>query len=323
MIRYLLHACLSLSLGTAAAWAKEYQPATAQGSVEVLYESMEDEDRARTLPVKLFVPEAGNQPHPVVLWSHGLGGSRDGADFLGYHLAAHGYVAVHLQHPGTDVSLWQAANSLQAMKKALEGNLSLKNFLDRIQDVEFALDWLTRSNRQPGALQGRLDLRRVGMSGHSYGAVTTQAVIGQQFRAEGHTEDFREDRIQAALLMSPSPPVAGQDAEFSFRQIRLPVLHVTGTQDQSPFDWFTPSDRRIPFDHMDRSRQYLLIFRDANHMAFSGHKAVPRYHDRLQAVSLAFWDAHLRNHSEALRWLESSSEGVTTILELGDTWELK
>jgi predicted dienelactone hydrolase len=44
---------------------------------------------------------------PVVLFSHGLGGSRTGSVFLGEHWAARGYVAVFLQHPGSDDSIWK------------------------------------------------------------------------------------------------------------------------------------------------------------------------------------------------------------------------
>ena len=38
----------------------------------------------------------------VVLFSHGLGGSREGSAYLGEHWAARGYVVVLLQHPGSD-----------------------------------------------------------------------------------------------------------------------------------------------------------------------------------------------------------------------------
>lgn len=42
------------------------------------------------------------------MFSHGLGGSRSGSAFLGEHWAARSYVAVSLQHPGSDDSVWKS-----------------------------------------------------------------------------------------------------------------------------------------------------------------------------------------------------------------------
>ena len=50
-------------------------------------------------------------PVPVILFSHGLGGNREGSKFLGEHWAARGYVAVFLQHPGSDDSVWKGKPS--------------------------------------------------------------------------------------------------------------------------------------------------------------------------------------------------------------------
>jgi len=309
--------------------AESYRPGTTVQQVEVLYEDFTDRDRDREVPVKIFLPESQEGPAPVVLWSHGLGGNRDGADYLGQHLAKHGYVAVHVQHPGSDSSLWKAKNSIMELRKAMEGNASIENFLSRIGDVEFVLDELNRLNRSSTAYKDRFDMRRVGMSGHSFGAITTQAVIGQEFRRpSGEAERFMEDRIKAAILMSPSPPTSGQDEERSFSQVRVPVLHLTGTDDSSPFDWFPATDRRVPFDNMDRSDQYLLIFNDVDHVAFSGHQRrinslTAHCQDTSKEVALAFWDAYLKDRPEAQRWLQATSAGVTTLLNGGDVWELK
>jgi len=47
-----------------------------------------------------------------------------------------------------------------------------------------------------------LDLNRIGMSGHSFGAVTTQNVSGQ--RTPFGPALFTDQRIKAALAMSPN-----------------------------------------------------------------------------------------------------------------------
>ena len=68
--------------------------------------TVHDAARDRDIPVRVYLPPH-TAPAPVVLFSHGLGGSRSGSAFLGEHWAARGYVAVFLQHPGSDESVWK------------------------------------------------------------------------------------------------------------------------------------------------------------------------------------------------------------------------
>ena len=134
-----------------------------------------DAARQRDIPVRVYLPAAA-APAPVVLFSHGLGGSREGSAFLGRHWGARGYVAVFLQHPGSDDSVWRGKPVGERMA-AMDGAADGPNFLRRVQDVHAVLDQLATWQAEAGhALCGRLDLARVGMSGHSFGAVTTQAV---------------------------------------------------------------------------------------------------------------------------------------------------
>ena len=64
-----------------------------------------DSGRKRELPIRVYLP-AETTASAVVLFSHGLGGSREGGTYLGNHWAARGYVCVFLQHPGSDTSVW-------------------------------------------------------------------------------------------------------------------------------------------------------------------------------------------------------------------------
>src|SRR5690349_8072967 len=56
----------------------------------------------RTVPYKIYYSPQTTSPRPVVIFSHGLGGNREGSEFLLSYLAANGYVAVAVQHPGSD-----------------------------------------------------------------------------------------------------------------------------------------------------------------------------------------------------------------------------
>jgi predicted dienelactone hydrolase len=184
------------------AHADSYDPLeiTSGFSALVLDREVIDASRNRTVPLRIYLPES-RAPAAVVMFSHGLGGSREGSSYLGHHWAARGYVAVFLQHPGSDESVWRnvpRAERLQVLQKAA----TLQAFMQRVFDVSAALDQLAAWNKaKDDPVSTRLDLEHVGMSGHSFGAVTTQAVSGQA-TADGR-QVFLEKRIDAAIIMSP------------------------------------------------------------------------------------------------------------------------
>ena len=209
--------CLFLLLvcgHTAAAYDPLALPADASGRICDL--TARDEARSRDLPLRVYLPR-GSDAAPVVLFSHGLGGTCQGSAFLGKHWSARGYVAVFMQHPGSDDSVWKEeprAKRMAAMEQAASG----KQFFDRVRDVPAVLKQLDVWNKQAGhALSGRVDLTRVGMSGHSFGAVTTQAVSGQSAAVIG--QRFTDQRIRAAIAFSPSSPRRG-DPATAFGSVR-------------------------------------------------------------------------------------------------------
>src|SRR4051794_12510697 len=181
-----------------------------------------DSQRSREIPLRVYTPKVVSSPAGVVLFSHGLGGTRAGSAFLGKHWAARGYAAVFVQHPGSDDSVWKykpVAERLTAMQKAA----GLDNFMLRTKDIPAVLDQLERWNKENGhPLSGKLDMTKVGMSGHSFGAVTTQAVSGQNFPI-GDT-DLTDKRIKAAIVFSPSTPRYGGDAKTAFGKVKIPWL---------------------------------------------------------------------------------------------------
>ena len=68
-------------------------------SVSTHYETWTDAARGRDIKVKLYAPDNPTPP-PVVIFSHGLGGSVEAASYLGERLASWGILSVHIQHPG-------------------------------------------------------------------------------------------------------------------------------------------------------------------------------------------------------------------------------
>lgn len=282
-----------------------------------------DAKRQRELPLLVYLP-ADTSAAPVVLFSHGLGGSRKGNPFMGEHWAARGYVAVFLQHPGSDESVWRDAppgGRLKAMREAA----SLENFLARVQDVPAVLDQLAKWNAESGHdLAGRLDLARVAMTGHSFGAVTTQAIGGQ---ATATGQSFGDERILAAIAFSPGIPQRGTP-ETAFAGVKLPWLLMTGTLDDSPIGGQTPESRLQVFPALSPGDKYELVLHGAEHSAFTdralpGDKQErnPNHHRAILAIGTAFLDAYLKKDGAAKAWLQG--EAVRSVLESQDRWRKK
>lgn len=307
------------------AWASA--PRCAEPGIEVREILLDPQDGTRdgrVVPLKIYLADGPTSPSPVVLFSHGLGGSREGASYLGRHWAGAGYVAVFMQHPGSDSSVWRdvpANQRLQAMERAASG----RSFFDRMGDVRFTLDMLQRWQNQKGhPLAGRMDLRRIGMSGHSFGAVTTQAAMGQRF-ALGRM--IGEPRLRAFIAMSPSPGRSGRSPSDSFGHIDKPVLCMTGTRDRSMISKeVTPEMRMSVYAALPPGDKYQVVFKDGQHTIFSdrpiiGERRDPRIHPAIQRLTTAFWDAYLRDDAEAKAFLQS--QAAREVLAEGDVWESK
>lgn len=303
-----------------------YDPLAESGATRpaALDLTVHDAARQRDIPLRVYLP-ARSAPAAVVLFSHGLGGSREGYAYLGQHWSAHGLVAVAIQHPGSDDAVWKdvpVAQRMAAMRQAA----NLKNTLARLKDVPAVLDQLARWNQTPGhPLQGRLDLARVGMSGHSFGAVTTQAVSGQR-DATGRAS-FTDARIKAAIAMSPnSPPIERNPDPFG--AVAIPWLLMTGTHDQGVVGEATVASRQAVYPALPAGGKYELVLAGAEHSAFSDRAlpgdSQPRnpHHQRaILALSTAFWDAWLRDDAAARAWLDGA--GPASVLQAGDRWQSK
>jgi predicted dienelactone hydrolase len=306
--------------------ASAYDPLAARiGKPESVTLEVYDKQRQRNILLRVYMPDL-NSAAPVVLFSHGLGGSRDGSTFLGKHWALRGYVAVFLQHPGSDDSVWKQAapgDRMNAMRKAI----NLENFMLRARDVPAVLDQLERWNTQTGHLLYRkLDMARTGMSGHSFGAVTTQAVSGQMV-ARGMIS-LTEPRIKAAIVLSPSSPAQAREPSQAFGNVRIPWMLMTGTRDIAVLGAAEMKLRLAVFPALPAGGKYELVLYDAEHSVFTdrplpGETAQrnPNHHRAILALSTAFWDAWLRADGAARAWLDG--DGPLRILERQDRWQRK
>ena len=285
--------------------------------------TIRDDGRDRDIPIRAYLP-AAHAPAPIIIFSHGLGGSRRGGSYLGAHWSARGYVVVVVQHVGSDESVWQEV-PIAKRYSALKSAASLQNSVSRLRDIPVVIDQLAKWNQKPGhLLHGRVDLSRIGMSGHSFGAVTTQGVSGQTPPLIG--DRFVEPRIRAAIMLSPSTH-GRSDPKRTLGSVTIPWLLITGTKDSSPIGDTTIEDRRKVYSSLPKTiDKYELVLHEAEHFAFADEreqwrkqKRNPNHHRCIQAITTAFWDSYLRDDAEAKKWLQGRD--ARSVLQPQDQWQ--
>lgn len=305
-----------------------------QTQVRIVDETWQDVSRKREVPVRIYAPDASVPgPWPVIIFSHGLGGTREGYLYLGAYWASHGYFCVHPEHAGSNEAIYMNGDPWNTTVTALKDP---QNWVSRTKDVSFVIDRLEAENRPDGRLPGKLDLKRIGVGGHSFGAFTALAVAGERFGGgplagpgPGANEavHLADKRVKAAIAISERPSTSADPAK-DFAEIRIPMLHMTGTDDFSPMGDVQPKERRQPFDlippHAD---QYLITFDGAAHLTFSGWRGKPgdphpvNYQPMIRATTLRFWDAYLKDDPAALK--EMRQDGLKTLIRPADRAESK
>lgn len=298
-----------------------------RGEIEEFIAEPVDGARDRAVPLRFYAADWDDQgePKPVVLFSHGLGGSRDNNGYLGKQWAASGYVAVFMQHAGSDADVWKSAAPRDRMT-ALKGAANGRATMDRFADVSFVIDQLEAWNAEEDhPLRGRLDLQRIGMSGHSFGAVTTQGVMGQLYPGGRSVE---EPRLKAFVLFSPSSHRT-VSSEEAFGHITKPVLCMTGTEDSSPIEQgFDPLTRQAVYAALPEGSAYQLVFEGGEHHAFGdggrpGRERMDHHHPAILEITTRFWNAYLKGDEEAMAWLQSEAPAKELLKDPNDRWEWK
>lgn len=281
-----------------------------------------DARRDRDLPVRI-VAAAGvkhEKPMPVILFSHGLGGNLEAGKLWAAEWAASGFIVVTVQHPGSDDSIWKGkavGERIASLKRAA----SARNLILRVEDIRFVLDELTRRQESDVFWQGA-DLQRIGMSGHSFGARTTMGIAGQNL---GPIKVEPDPRIHAAIAFSPLGAARLGSLESQFANIRMPFFSVTGDQDGEVLgDGTKPEDRTLPYRHMPAPDKYLAVLKGGDHSVFGGHNTRSdtdrRIQKDVQALTLAFWNAYLKDNAKAREWLKT---GAGKSLQTGDRYAFK
>jgi len=304
MIRLLL---IVLFLATPAWAAADPYAETGPYRVQESTDVWTDPARDRDVPVKIYRPVGVEAPE-VVIVSHGLGGSRRGIAYLGRHWASHGYLAVHLQHAGSDEHVWRDV-PVRQRSAALARAANPVTAAQRPVDVSFALDEVARRF-------GLTVEKRSAVAGHSFGAHTAIASAGALFSGQS----WGDPHIAAAIALSPPAMRTG-----AFGGIVIPTLHFTGSRDDGVVSDHGPEVRRTAFNGISGPPKYFVWFDRADHMVFGGaergvrDRALDKHvQDRVRAATTAFLAAYLRGDAEARAWLD---ETFSTTLGPSDSLE--
>jgi predicted dienelactone hydrolase len=127
---------------------------------------------------------------PLILLSHGTGGSALMMAWLGTELAAHGYIAVAVNHPGN--------NSLEP--HTVQG---FTLWWERATDLSRVLDGMLSDSK----FGNRIDLKRMGAAGFSIGGYTMMELAGGIGEVKNLDEiERRCGVLDAADPMCASPP---------------------------------------------------------------------------------------------------------------------
>lgn len=301
---------------------------TAAAAVEVIDLDWKDTARERKLPLKVRVPD-GNGAVPLVIFSHGLGGSREGGKAWGEYWSQHGYLVLHLQHVGSDESVWRG-NAEGTLRQRLARGATAEQMLGRVDDVRFVIDELTRLQKQPDAARWimRANLASIAVTGHSFGARTTMALAGERF--PGPIKSLADPRITAFIAFSPTTQGLKRSWPERYGEMARPFMSVTGTIDGDVMGvGSTAKNRAAVFDVQPPGDKFRVLYDDGDHSVFGGgdirdalwlgavtgdHEGrtppatARRIQQSAQQLTLRFLDAYLKNDAAARAWLANDAE---------------
>jgi predicted dienelactone hydrolase len=294
---------------------------------------LRDERRHKDLEVTVRHPAVGPGDaarFPLVVFSHGAGGSRAAFADLTAHWASHGYVVVLPTHADSIELRRRKGEDLSYLARDLNSLIRDVRPLDRLADVVFLLDSVGALEQRVAGLRdkdgaGRIDRERIGMAGHSAGALTTQMAAGVKVRgavpgAPLEARSVGDARIDAAILISGQGTTNRMFTEESWRDLSKPMLVITGSKDVAAIGSETPASRREPYEKAKPGDKYLVFIEGATHSSYQGKGPGLRL-DREQppdaelkmiaevtaAATLAFLDLYLKDDKAARAYLRSEA----------------
>jgi dienelactone hydrolase len=248
---------------------------------------------------------------PLIVFSHGNGGTRFGYTYFVEHMASHGYIVMACDHTGNSRLTLADGKVIKS-----GGDRNQASASDRPKDMSFLIDAMANMNAGgDGRFAGRVDLDKVGAAGMSYGGWTTFRVVDA------------EPRVKAAVMLAPGGP-AGNRTNFT-----TPILAMIGTEDRTVREAGNARTRQYFED--SKGPRHLVEIKDAGHFTFTsvdqynaeygdgiGHGeritkpgeqvtylATEESHRIINAYATAFWGVHLKGEKGYTEFLSKDHYG--------------
>lgn len=181
---------------------------------------------------------------PLIMFSHGSCGIPVQSPFLNGLFASYGFIVAAPPHPGnqlTDPMCGSPTNQVDS-------------FVNRPIDISFVIDqMLALSEDDASMFFGHVDPARIGMTGHSFGGLTTFRVAAL------------DDRIIAALPLAPAAIAIDGDLTYLAANPIPIMIQGANLDTTTPF----PANQQVPFDKLVAPRYLLKIFLNTGHLGFS------------------------------------------------------
>jgi len=158
----------------------------------------------------VWQPGAGAGPWPLIVFAHGLGGAALLWEGLIRGWVNGGYVVAAPDFPLTNIGT--------------PGGTKLEDYVNQPADMSFVITEVLRLSSRPGdPLNGLIDSNRIGVIGHSLGAITVLGIVGHPCCAD--------PRVTAAVALSGRELPFPGDGGAARPDTRTPVLLVHGDAD--------------------------------------------------------------------------------------------
>lgn len=269
-----------------------------------------DPAQDRDIPVRVTYPKQG-QNLPSIVFSHGYRGAETTNDPLVNYWAEHGYVVFQARHEDS-IQYLSGVEKLRAFRPS-RGADTFKSWRSRLKDEQFMYSVIKDVSKWVPALSGRLDTRKIGQAGHSFGAFTSQVLAGAKLARV----DFSDPTPVAFCLISPQGANDKGLNQNSWQGCTRPMLVISGTEDRSPMDdaktQADPTTRQDAYKLSPPGDKYLLWIDGASHNfgGISGANSFPGAGPRnpamvemVKTTALIFFDAYVKGDKIAKAKLE-------------------
>jgi predicted dienelactone hydrolase len=264
--------------------------------------TLHDAQRNKDLEISVDYPTRGG-PFPVIVFSHGYGGSSQGYEPLVSYWASNGYVVIRPSHADAgalrelaretmrDVYQQRTDDERQRRQRRPQPNPQTTaqpqpfranpmetiwekerepQWRDRVADIRLVLDSVNDLENRFPELRGKVDASRIGVAGHSYGAFAAMLIGGAQTFGNPPLQ-LADPRVKAIVAMSPQGAAANRGLTAqSWTNLRIPAMFMTGSEDRGALESEDPNWRKQAYDYSPAGDKYFVLIQGARHSSFTG-----------------------------------------------------